>query len=123
MGALHSAAGLLCNFVSVTYTISLQSTSRFEEGRTGSRTGRSQAGQFREPPVTRRATAQENTIKAIVQERYGSPDDVLDPREIDKPVVKDGEVLVRVHAAGVGIGDWLVVRGLPYVARMGYGLL
>ena len=39
-------------------------------------------------------------MKAIVHDRYGSPD-VLHVREIDKPVVMDDEVLVRVHAAGL----------------------
>ena len=43
-------------------------------------------------------------MKAIVQGKYGSPD-VLQLRDIDKPVVKDDEVLVRVHAAAVNIGD------------------
>jgi NADPH:quinone reductase-like Zn-dependent oxidoreductase len=63
-------------------------------------------------------------MKAIVQERYGSPDDVLIYREIDKPVVKDDEVLVRVHAASVHPDVWHVVRGLPYALRiMGAGLL
>lgn len=60
-------------------------------------------------------------MKAIVYEKYGAPD-VLELREVDKPVVRDDEVLVRVHAAAVGKGDWLTVRGLPYVARMRYGL-
>jgi NADPH:quinone reductase-like Zn-dependent oxidoreductase len=60
-------------------------------------------------------------MKAIVHSRYGSPD-VLELRDIDKPTVNDDEVLVRVHAAAVGKGDWLTVEGLPYVARMRYGL-
>jgi NADPH:quinone reductase-like Zn-dependent oxidoreductase len=42
-------------------------------------------------------------MKAIVQVQYGSPD-VLRLKDIDKPVVKDDEVLVRVHAAAVNIG-------------------
>ena len=42
-------------------------------------------------------------MKAIVQDRYGSPD-VLEPREIDPPVVGDDQVLVRVQAAGVDQG-------------------
>jgi NADPH:quinone reductase-like Zn-dependent oxidoreductase len=46
----------------------------------------------------------------------------LECKDIDQPVVKDDAVLVRVHAAAVGKGDWLTVRGLPYVARMRYGL-
>ena len=62
-------------------------------------------------------------MKAIVQDKYGSPD-VLELREIDKPVVKDDEVLVRVHAASVHPDVWHVVRGRPYALRlMGAGLL
>lgn len=61
-------------------------------------------------------------MKAIVQDRYGSPD-VLELREIDDPVAKDDEVLVRVHAASVHPDVWHVVRGVPYVLRiMGAGL-
>ena len=61
-------------------------------------------------------------MKAIVQDRYGSAD-VLELREIDKPVLKDGEVLVRVHAAGVDPGVWHLMTGMPYLIRvMGYGL-
>ena len=63
-------------------------------------------------------------MKAIVQDKYGSPDDVLELKDIAKPVVKDDEVLVRVHAASVHPDVWHVVRGLPYVLRvMGAGLL
>jgi NADPH:quinone reductase-like Zn-dependent oxidoreductase len=69
-------------------------------------------------------TAQKVTMKAIVYHEYGAPDDVLDLQEVDKPVVKNGEVLVRVHAASVAAGDWHVVTGLPYIVRMmGNGLL
>jgi NADPH:quinone reductase-like Zn-dependent oxidoreductase len=60
-------------------------------------------------------------MKAIVHSRYGPPD-ALELKDIDQPVVSDDAVLVRVHAAAVGKGDWLTVRGLPYVARMRYGL-
>ncbi len=61
-------------------------------------------------------------MKAIVHERYGPPQDVLELQEIGTPTPGDGEVLVRVRASGVAIGDWLTMRGLPYVARMSYGL-
>jgi NADPH:quinone reductase-like Zn-dependent oxidoreductase len=60
-------------------------------------------------------------MKAIVHSRYGPPD-ALELKDIDQPVVDHDAVLVRVHAAAVGKGDWLTVRGLPYVARLRYGL-
>src|SRR5712691_686850 len=61
-------------------------------------------------------------MKAIVQDTYGSPD-VLQLRVIDKPVVGDDEVLVRVHAAGVDQGVWHLMAGLPRVMRIaGVGL-
>ena len=56
-------------------------------------------------------------MKAIVQEKYGSPDD-LELREVDKPAVGDDEVLVRVHAASVHPDVWHVVTGRPYVVRL-----
>jgi NADPH:quinone reductase-like Zn-dependent oxidoreductase len=59
-------------------------------------------------------------MKAIVQNGYGSPD-VFELKEIDKPVVTDGDVLVRVHAAALHAGDVFVMRGDPYVARMSAG--
>src|SRR2546421_611984 len=63
-----------------------------------------------------------DTMKAIVQDTYGSPD-VLELREIDKPVAADDEVLVRVHAAGVDQGVWQLMAGMPYLVRIaGVGL-
>jgi NADPH:quinone reductase-like Zn-dependent oxidoreductase len=60
-------------------------------------------------------------MKAIVQNGYGSPD-VLALQEIDKPVVKDGDVLVRVHAAAIHAGDYFCMKGTPYVVRLSLGL-
>lgn len=61
-------------------------------------------------------------MKAIVQDRYGSPD-VFELREIDVPTVGDDEVLVRVRAASIHADVWHVMRGIPYVLRvMGAGL-
>jgi NADPH:quinone reductase-like Zn-dependent oxidoreductase len=60
-------------------------------------------------------------MKAIVQVQYGSPE-VLQLKDVDKPVVKDDEVLVRVQAAAVNIGDWHLLCGVPYVMRLGVGL-
>jgi NADPH:quinone reductase-like Zn-dependent oxidoreductase len=71
--------------------------------------------------VRRRSAARKESMKAIVQDKYGSPD-VLQLRDIDRPVVKDDEVLIRVHAAAVNIGDWHLVSGIPYVMRLGVGL-
>jgi NADPH:quinone reductase-like Zn-dependent oxidoreductase len=56
-------------------------------------------------------------MKATVQDTYGSTD-VLELRDIDKPVPTDNEVLVRVHAAGLHRGDWHVMTGLPYLIRV-----
>jgi D-arabinose 1-dehydrogenase-like Zn-dependent alcohol dehydrogenase len=66
--------------------------------------------------------ARENVIKAIVQGKYGTPD-VLQLKDIEKPVVKADEVLVHVHAAAVNIGDWHLLRGMPYAMRAVSGLL
>jgi NADPH:quinone reductase-like Zn-dependent oxidoreductase len=61
-------------------------------------------------------------MKAIVRDTYGSLD-VLELSDIDKPEIGDEEVLVRVHAAGVGRDVWHVMTGLPYPIRLaGYGL-
>jgi NADPH:quinone reductase-like Zn-dependent oxidoreductase len=64
---------------------------------------------------------EENSMKTIVQDEYGSPD-VLKLKDIGKPETKDNEVLVHVHAAGVNPGDWAIMSGLPYIARPVYGL-
>jgi NADPH:quinone reductase-like Zn-dependent oxidoreductase len=62
-------------------------------------------------------------MQAIVQDGYGAPDEVLHLRDVDRPVPKDDEVLVRVHAASVHPDVWHMVRGRPYVLRiMGAGL-
>jgi NADPH:quinone reductase-like Zn-dependent oxidoreductase len=55
-------------------------------------------------------------LKAITYHRYGSPD-VLDFEEVDEPVAKDDEVLLRVRAASVNPRDWHFMRGLPYIMR------
>jgi NADPH:quinone reductase-like Zn-dependent oxidoreductase len=61
-------------------------------------------------------------MKAVVQDEYGSAD-VLTLREIDRPVVGDDDVLVRVRAASMHPDVWHVVTGLPYVMRlMGNGV-
>lgn len=61
-------------------------------------------------------------MKAIVYDKYGSPD-VLQLREVDKPVLNDNEVLVRIRAASLNPYDWHFMTGLPYVGRISMGLL
>jgi NADPH:quinone reductase-like Zn-dependent oxidoreductase len=60
-------------------------------------------------------------MQAIVQDKYGSAD-VLELRDIEKPPIGDMEVLVRVHAASVHVGDWILMSGTPYLMRMATGL-
>lgn len=60
-------------------------------------------------------------MKAIVQDHYGS-EDVLQFRDIDRPVIGNGDVLVRVHAASIHIGDRLIMQGSPFLVRLATGL-
>jgi len=61
-------------------------------------------------------------VKAIVRERYGPPEEVLEFRDVDVPAIGVGEVLMRVRAASVNAGDPAIVRGSPYVIRPVYGM-
>jgi NADPH:quinone reductase-like Zn-dependent oxidoreductase len=56
-------------------------------------------------------------MKAIVQDRYGTPD-VLEFRDIDEPALGEDDVLVRVHAAGCGPDVWHLMAGKPYFVRL-----
>ncbi|MFD3454306.1 NAD(P)-dependent alcohol dehydrogenase [Streptomyces sp. NPDC058691] len=61
-------------------------------------------------------------MKAVVQDTYGAPS-VLRVEETARPVPGPGEVLVRVHAAGVDQGVWHLMAGMPYLLRaLGFGL-
>lgn len=62
-------------------------------------------------------------MKAIVQERYGAPGEVLQLEEVEPPPVEGSDVLVRVEAAAVAGDDWHLMRGQPLVARGATGLL
>lgn len=72
------------------------------------------------PSTLAPAAARRGTMKAIVHERYGRPD-VLELREVDKPVVGDDQVLVRVHASSVNPVEWYGVTGF-WFARAQTGL-
>ena len=59
-------------------------------------------------------------MKAILQRRYGGPD-TLELGDIDRPTVGPNDVLVRVHAASLHLGDWILMQGEP-VMRLATGL-
>ena len=61
-------------------------------------------------------------MKAIIQDRYGSPDTALELREVATPTIADDEVLIRTRAAGIHIGDAFAVRGSPFPVRLMTGL-
>jgi NADPH:quinone reductase-like Zn-dependent oxidoreductase len=60
-------------------------------------------------------------MKAAVQERYGPPE-IVEVREVERPVPKDGEVLVRVHAASVNRADLDGLKPRPRFVRLIVGL-
>ena len=61
-------------------------------------------------------------MKAVVHTRYGPPD-VLQVKEVEKPVPKDNEVLIRVHATTVNRTDCGFLRAEPFFVRVVSGLL
>ena len=67
------------------------------------------------------APPRDGKMKAIVQDRYGSPD-FLTLREIPKPLVADDRVLVRVRAGSVNAADWHLMQRLPHIIGMFLGL-
>lgn len=60
-------------------------------------------------------------MRAVLRDRYGLSD-VLHVDDVPPPTIGDAEVLVRVGAAGVGLVDWHLTTGRPYVARLALGL-
>lgn len=60
-------------------------------------------------------------MKAIVRHDYGPPE-VLRIEDVEKPVPKDGEILVRVCAASLNPLDWHFMRGAPFIVRAMTGL-
>ena len=63
-----------------------------------------------------------NKMKAIVYHEYGQPE-VLKLEEVDKPIPKDNEVLIKVHAVSINDWDWGLLRGKPFVNRIMFGIL
>ena len=61
-------------------------------------------------------------MRAIVYTRYGSPD-VLQVKKVEKPIPKDDEILVKVHAAAINSWDWDMLTGRPLEYRLFSGIL
>ena len=60
-------------------------------------------------------------MKAIILTHYGSPD-FFEQRHVEKPIPKDGEVLIKVHAVSVNSWDWEILIAKPFVNRLMVGL-
>lgn len=65
--------------------------------------------------------SQTETMLAVAHDEYGPPD-VLESREVPRPTLDDDEILVRVHAAAANPLDWHLLRGVPYIMRLQFGL-
>ena len=71
--------------------------------------------------MTTGATAEHPTMKAVVQDQYGTGE-VLRLDEVPRPTIGDDDVLLRVRAAGINPADWFMLTGVPWVMRVGFGL-
>lgn len=71
-------------------------------------------------PLTSNDEKDNRQMQAIVQSNYGSPD-VLSLQTVERPVLKDNEVLVKVQATSVNAGDWHLMRGTPFLIRLMFG--
>jgi NADPH:quinone reductase-like Zn-dependent oxidoreductase len=60
-------------------------------------------------------------MKAFIKTRYGGPE-ILRLREVEKPLLKDGHVLVKIMANSANPADWHILRGKPLLARLTAGL-
>ena len=56
-------------------------------------------------------------MKAAVYSQYGPPD-IVQIMDVEKPVPKDNEVLIKVRAASVNAADWRLMRGVPHIFRL-----
>ena len=61
-------------------------------------------------------------MKAVLFEKYGLPEKVLEIKEVAKPTPKENEVLVKIHATAINDYDWSLVRGKPYLYRLMFGI-
>jgi NADPH:quinone reductase-like Zn-dependent oxidoreductase len=71
--------------------------------------------------MTNTAATTTATMRAVVQDRYGSAE-VLRPARVARPVIADNQVLLHVNTAGLDRGTEHLMTGKPYVARLFVGL-
>ena len=60
-------------------------------------------------------------MRAVVHEKYGSPD-VLELKEVQKPVPDDDQVLIKIRAASLNFSNLVLLKGEPFLARFVFGL-
>ena len=60
-------------------------------------------------------------MKAVVYEKYGPPEEAHQLKEIEKPVPKENEVLVKIHASAINSSDATLTRGKPFLGRLWQG--
>lgn len=61
------------------------------------------------------------SMKAYTKTKYGGPE-VLQLKEVELPVLKENQVLVKIMANSANPADWHILRGKPYFARLSFGL-
>ena len=66
-------------------------------------------------------THTEHTMRAVIQDRYGTSE-VLRVARVSRPAIADDQVLVKVHAAGLDRGTEHLMTGKPYAVRLAFGL-
>ncbi|MEQ2527445.1 NAD(P)-dependent alcohol dehydrogenase [Bacillaceae bacterium CLA-AA-H227] len=60
-------------------------------------------------------------MRAIISPKYGSPD-VLELKEVEKPIPAENQVLVKIRSASINFGNLVLLKGEPYLARLAFGL-
>ena len=62
-------------------------------------------------------------MKAVLHTKYGPPE-ALKLKEVEKPIPKDDEVLIKIYATATNVADWRLLRAAPFLVRfMGGGIL
>lgn len=68
-----------------------------------------------------RAESPNGEMRAICNEKYGAPREVLKLKRVKRPALEAGRVLVRIRAASTHAGDWHLIRGTPFFIRLMFG--